>query len=85
MAYELLTWKAWAANATRDEIAEKLALQQAEIVRMREAVKVLAVGIAPLVGATDGDDICLTWDAAQNIRIAMSNPISAAAVREAGR
>ncbi len=63
----------------------RIAALEATERELREALKVLAVAIKPLVGVTDDDDICLTWDAAQNIRIAMANPIAAAAVMEAGR
>ena len=35
MSFEILAWRAWSANATREEVAEKLALQKAEILRLR--------------------------------------------------
>ena len=62
------------------EVCEK----DKRIATLEEAVRVLAVAIAPLKNVTDNDDICLTWDAAQNIRIAMANQIAAEAVRKAG-
>ena len=76
MSYDLLVWNAWARNATPAEIAEKLTQQQAEIVRLREAVKAL------------GDCIKATCKK-HKMEVAtlaiLNNPIAAAAVREAGR
>ena len=73
------------ATAELQRRSDRIAALESTERELREAVKVLAVAIKPLVGVTDDDDICLTWDAAQNIRIAIANPIAAAAVREAGR
>jgi len=86
MGYEMLTWKAWAANATRDEVAEKLALQQDEIVRLRDAVKVLAASEAKHA-ATNRDIHGVQSDSILDYcdEDVFYNPIAAAAVREAGR
>jgi hypothetical protein len=77
--YDLLAWRAWASNATREEVAEKLALQQDEIVRMREAVRVLA---EELRGKCMDRAVNDHWAEELNDEV-MNNPIAAAAVRKA--
>lgn len=42
MSYDLLTWNAWARNATPDEIAAKLTQQQAEVARLRSVCRMAA-------------------------------------------
>ena len=73
MAYDLLAWKAWAANATTDEIAEML-------VQKSEAVRVLAIAAdTPMAWKLRTCPEC------QKIRQDIeNNPIAAEAVRKAG-
>jgi hypothetical protein len=81
---DLARWADLVLDGKPINIDQTIRQQAARIADLEEAVLVLAVGIAPLVDATDGDDICLTWDGAQNVRNAMANPIAAEAVRRAG-
>jgi len=87
MAYDLLAWKAWAANATTDEIAEMLAQKS-------EAVRVLAneCGKAKAAFPNHADVHSLAmnvnWPNVHAYNAACCetdrNPIAAEAVRKAG-
>ena len=86
MAYDLLAWKAWAANATTDEIAEMLTQKsEAVLVLAENACNFNRLWELERTGQKySGDWLMADKHADESWREVWANPIAAEAVRKAG-